>query len=338
MAATASNDVPLQMSQKHLSAPMAPETDTERSLWEDPSRRQRLAAMGFARSLMERLGIAAEQIRLLEQNARVMRALVLWSMEFPLNIRWYQRKIWLPRLHFYLSRWLSLVLGVATVGVMTWLGLFHEGTLTMSQLAVLAAGVFGVMQLFAAGTDPKARLGAFRKARADLKESMFTFAEVWQGRPDIVDVSAGAASFSADFMTALYQEIRTGRKIVRSERDAFFDTFKSATEILGTTTSILDAVRGRSTELSASISASEAPQAARETAVASRIQQLRDKLAEATAQQEALEDQKRRLQERKVANGDLADLQAKIDAAETDRFKAQRLLDAAVKSDVSHSF
>src|SRR3569623_586661 len=102
MAATASNDVPLQMSQKLLRAPMAPETDTERSLWEDPSRRQRLAAMGFARSLMERLGIAAEQIRLLEQNARVMRALVLWSMEFPLNIRWYHRKIWLPRLFFFL--------------------------------------------------------------------------------------------------------------------------------------------------------------------------------------------------------------------------------------------
>ncbi len=68
-----------------------------------------------------------------------------------------------------------------------------------------------------------------------------------------------------------------------------------------------------------------------------RIQDLRNKLDDATAAKEALQDQLRRMQAVNPPDAaKIAAVQAKVDDAETDRFKTQRLLDLAVKSDVAH--
>jgi hypothetical protein len=312
------------------------ESDAEAAVWQDLSRRKLAEGERLGRVLLFRLGIEKDVRAALAENERFMRALARWAIEFPLNIQWYDQAIPRQQRVFGLSRGLSLGLGLATIVGTTVLVLLNQGVNT-SQFGVLIAGIFGVMQLLAAGSDPKAQLGGFRKARADLKESMFTFQETWRGRVVITDAADPDKGLpSPDFMTALYQEIRTGRKIAREERDTFFGTFKSPTEILGVASSAVDVLRSRRTELVGAIKDAGAGEVAHDAAVAARIQDLRNKLNEANALKAALEDKKRRLEIGVAAKSQLDDVQAKIEEAETDRFKTQKLLDLAVKSDVAN--
>jgi hypothetical protein len=312
----------------------APGAQTTADVWEDDSRRKTADGEALGLQLLDRLEVAKADIPALRANAPFKRALTRWGVEFD-AIRWYDTEIPKQQWRLTASRWLSLGLGLATIGGTTALAMLQK-VIGVSQFGLLVAGIFGVMQLFAAGGDPKARLGAFRKARADLKESMFTFEQTWVGHV-VERNAAGVPQPTADFMTALYQEIRTARKIARDERDAFFATFKSPTEILGAATSTLDALRGRRADLTAAVKDAATPETSREAAIATRIQDLRNKLADATAAKEALEDKKKRLVAAKVPQAQLDDLQAKIEDAETDRFRTQRLLDLAVKSDVAHA-
>src|SRR6266498_1468448 len=172
----------------------------EQVVWDDPSRRQRAEAVELGRVLLRRIG-AEGFIVALETDERFKRAIALWGIEFPLNIRWYTTAIPAQERALRWSRRISLALGVVTLAG------------TTAQVGVLAAGIFGVMQSLAAGSDPKSRLGGFRKARADLKEAMFTFQENWRGRSIILAGSEAKPEPEPEFMTALYQEIRSGRKI-----------------------------------------------------------------------------------------------------------------------------
>jgi hypothetical protein len=305
-------------------------------IWDDPSRRKLEDARLRGRSLLRRLKVQPDDLAVLEKDERFMRALCLWAIEFPLNIEWYEKKIPRERRYFMASRVAATVFGVATIGVTAALVLMNK-ELLVSQLGVLATGIFGVPKVLAAGGDPKTRLGGFQKARADLRESMFTFHQSWEGRPLVIDGGDSKSRIPApDFMTAIYQEIRTGRKIARDERDTFFGTFNSATEILGAASTTVDAVRSRRTEVAAALKDANAAEVTHDAAVAARIQDLRNKLGDATALKEALEDKKQRLQARHVDQRQIDDVDAKIDEAETDRFKTQRLLDLAVKGDVAH--
>jgi hypothetical protein len=299
------------------------------------TRRQKKQASELGHLLLKEIGVDGKLVPNLEKSDRFKRALTLWAMEFPLNIQWYETEIPKQQEAFDTFRHVSIVLGVATlVGSVALV--FVNKAVTAAQLSVLVAGIFGVMQILAAAGDPKARLGGFRKARADLNESMFTFQESWRGRSIIAEGSEADPQPSPDFLTALYQEIRAGRKISREERDTFFATFKSGTEILGAASTALEAVRGRGTALASAMKEMESPEITRETAVATRIQELRNKLADATAQKEALLAKLKRLTDANADAKAIAEVQGKIDDAETDRFKTQLLLDLAVKSDVAH--
>jgi hypothetical protein len=261
--------------------------------------------------------------------------LIRWAIEFPLNIKWYDAQIPRQQRYYNWSRNLAIVISAAMILGTTALVLLKENV-TVSQLGVLVAGIFGVLQMIAAGSDPKARLGGFRKARADLKESMFTFLESWTNR---ATESQGAQGLrpTPDFVTALLQEIRSGRKIARDERDTYFGTYKSATEILGSANTALDALKTRRTDLAGVLKDASAVETSREQAVSARIQDLRNKLAEATAQRQAFENKLTRLTNSHAPQTQLAELQGKIEDAETERFRIQTLLDLAVKSDVAHS-
>jgi hypothetical protein len=312
------------------------QAEFDRLVWEDPSRRQEHEAAGLGRVLLRRIGVGDPLVEKLLEDSRFKRAITLWAMEFPLNIQWYNQEIPKHQKAFTRSRYASMVFGIGMVGLLVAL-IFRNGAVGTAQFGVVVTAIFGVLQILAAGSDPKARLGAFRKARADLKEAMFTFQENWRDRSIVLEGSEADPKPSPDFMTAIYQDIRAGRKIARDERDAFFDTFKSANEILGAASTSLDAIRARRGDLVSARTEAGAADAAHATAVAARIQDLRNKLADATAQQDALADKKRRLLAAKADDKAIADVQAKIDDAETDRFKTQRLLDLTVKSDVAHS-
>ncbi len=307
----------------------------EQVVWDDPSRRQRAEAVELGRVLLRRIG-AEGFIVALETDERFKRAIALWGIEFPLNIRWYTTAIPAQERALRWSRRISLALGVVTLAGTTAL-VFLNQAVTTAQVGVLAAGIFGVMQILAAGSDPKSRLGGFRKARADLKEAMFTFQENWRGRSIILAGSEAKPEPEPEFMTALYQEIRSGRKIAREERDTYFATFKSATEILGVANTAIEAVRGRRAEVSGALKEASAAETTHAAAMAARIQDLRNKLADAIALKDALQDKKRRLEEANADPKVIGEVQTKIDDAETDRFRTQRSLDLAVKSDVAHS-
>jgi len=303
-------------------------------VWDDESRRQHDEGLRAGRELLTHLGVGdvGDQDRLLAIPG-FERLLVRWAIEFPCNVEWYDKKIPVQQLYYDISRVLATVLGVAIVVGTTAL-VFWKKDVTTAQVGVLAAGIFGVLQIVAAGGDPKARLGGFRKARADLKEAMFTFAETWAER--VLD-PAGPTRPTPDFVMALLQEIRAGRKISRDERETFFGTFKSPTEILGAANAAVEAVRGRRAELAATSKDAKATEASQEQAALTRIKELRGKLAEATAQKEALEDKKVRLKARQAATAALEGLQSQIEDVETECFKTRRLLALAANGDAAPS-
>jgi hypothetical protein len=315
----------------------------ESGIWDDASRRTTAAGKKLARELLGRLEVSSQDADALLKSESFDCVVTRWGIEFN-AIEWYDRAIKTEQGWFTASRYISVAVGLLTVAGTVYLAIKHPN-IGVAQFGVLVAGGLAVLQILAASGDPKARLGTFRKARADLKESLFTFVETWKGR--VTEGSApGKPQPSPDFVTALLQEVRTARKVARCERDEYFATFKSPGEIATAAGQALDVVRGRQGELAAARSAAAAPQVARETAMNNQIQDLRGKLNDARAQKEALEDRLKRLQALPAPADDagktafkakLADLQAKLDDAETDRFKAQALLDLAVKSDVAHA-
>ncbi len=64
------------------------------------------------------------------------------------------------------------------------------------------------------------------KARSALKNRLFAFEDVWQGR-----VLDSAGQVNGDFRAGLAVEIRAAHDILDQERQDYFDTFKSSGEI-----------------------------------------------------------------------------------------------------------
>ena len=313
-----------------------PPAEIELSVWDQESRRTREEGIQNAEKLLQELDVLHADAKKLMEDKNFRRLIIRWAIEFPLNINWYNQEIPKQEKSFNRSRHFAIALSAVTILGTTALVIFKKNV-SVAEFGVLIAGIFGVLQTMAAAGDPKARLGGFRKARADLKESMFTFVERWAGKVvDTQNKEPNTIKSIPDFMTALLDEIRTGRKISRDERDTYFGTFKSSTEILSAANTALDYLKNKRSDLTAAISAAGATTAAAEQALSSRIQTLRIGLAEATAQRDSLVNKKERLQKDNPADPKLKELQNTIEDAETLRFKAQALLDMAIKSDIVH--
>jgi hypothetical protein len=307
----------------------------EDGVWDDASRRTSADGEMLARQLLKRLGLTDEDATTLMANKPFRRAVTRWGIEY-VAIQWYDTAITREQRWFRAWRWGALGIAVGTV-VGTVIYAINHPAVGFAQFGILAAGGLAVMQIFVVSGDPKARLGTFRKARADLKESLYTFVETWAGRAT-ERTPTGDLQPSADFMTALLQEIRTARKVARCEREQYFATFSGPAEIASAAGQALDVVRGRQGDYTNALSTVSAPALNREQAVSSRIQDLRDRLDEATAEKQALQDEMNRLKASTppADAAKLANAQDKINEAETNRVKAQALLDLAVKSDVAH--
>lgn len=100
---------------------------------------------------------------------------------------------------------------------------------TIAQISLFGTLFYGLLKALAAGTNLKKELTAFWQARSDLKEALFTFAHSWRGR-----LRTPLDLCSPDFNTALYEEMRNARLVVRTERTAFFEAFSAPEEILPT--------------------------------------------------------------------------------------------------------
>jgi hypothetical protein len=169
-----------------------------------------------------------------ELTRDVERLLVRYYDAYDLNIRWYDEKIaeleqkQLAAVEHMKSLGLgALTLIVAATAIAILIGA-GSGVIG-AQLGFMIAGLIAALQIAGTGKDYKAQRGAFWKARAALKTRLYAFEDLWGGK-----VCDAQQKPKPDFATALALEIRAAHDIVELERQEYFDTFKSAADVVTT--------------------------------------------------------------------------------------------------------
>lgn len=175
------------------------------------------------------LGDGAEAARRELRNLLVQHA-----SDSPQNVLWYQKAMVGVQNRM---RWFRFaVVGVSLAILVPFGTIAFEGQAevtvdtmptSIAQISLFGTLFYGLLKALAAGTNLKKELTAFWQARSDLKEALFTFVHSWRGRLRTVADLTGQ-----DFSTALYEELRNARTVVRTERTAFFEAFTSPEDIL----------------------------------------------------------------------------------------------------------
>lgn len=193
--------------------------------------------------LLTRLGITGDAAAKLGESER--RLLTKYCIEVPLNIAWYD--VAKKRVEKKLQRVYVLVVFCVLVAVLVLAGLaWVKDELVSAQVGTLVLAFGVVLQVLSGGADTKAQLGAFWRASSDLKEGLFTFLHSWQGRAIDAEGRLGA-----EFEVALWQELSNARRVCREEREAYFATYRSPTEIANLVTQPLSDLRMRLSEVGA---------------------------------------------------------------------------------------
>jgi hypothetical protein len=231
--------------------------------------------------LLERLkvqGVAKDS----EDHALIHR----FCMEISVNIAWYARK--LRRERSWQAFWsvAAVILGIAILALIIAPTLAFAPTardqgsqaIIAAQVGILGADALGTLQMLSSVVDVKARVGAFWKASADLKELLFTFEARWRGR-----ALDGGSKLTDDFKTAVVEAVQQARRIAREERDTFFGSYRSPTEVLSTVGSVLDVVRGRRQELATVQREALAARTSMQDAFDSGVRALRERVLDARA-------------------------------------------------------
>ena len=314
--------------------------DKPRALQQIGKYRSRQVAESEVDTLLARLELDPQQWASLKDNPELNHLLVRYCMDFPLNIAWYENATRSMLLRQRVGVLLVLGIGIlallliAAPTLLPTLGgrAIVDQTTPAAQIAVLTASFFGILHTVAAATDLKARIGGFWKAGSDLKEALFTFEENWRKKSLIFD-----GAVSADFITALYQELRFARKVGREERTTYFNTFKSPTDLVTVATSALDVVRGRRQELLSLQREETAGQRNKDEAATKRVGDLRDKLIEAKANLAAVQAKLEELKKLAKAGGiDASQVSAAeiaVANAKAEQVKTQSHLEMMVRSD-----
>jgi ABC-type multidrug transport system fused ATPase/permease subunit len=193
--------------------------------------------------LFARLGVGEAQAGRLDDDLR--RLLMKYCMEVPGNIAWYEAARGRVEREFRAARALVIAIALITALVLAGMVVVNSQVVT-AQVGALVVAVLFMLQVLAASVDKKAQIGAFWRASADLKEALYTFEHTWQGK-----VCGADGAVAADFEMALWQEVRNARRIAREERDAYFATFRSPTEILSVATMSIEGLRARGAEAAA---------------------------------------------------------------------------------------
>jgi hypothetical protein len=201
------------------------------------SERARVDALADARTLLARLEPEGDVASVREHPL-----LVRYAMDVPLNIAWYERAKLRASVRQGWSMIGVLCFGLCAMGATAIPTLWKpsdatEASITTAQIAIFVAMAYGVLQVIASLTDQKQKIAGFAKASADLKEGLFTFEETWRGKPLLCD-----GELEPGFASALLQEIANARRITREERDAYFASRPSTTEVAGVLGTAIDAV------------------------------------------------------------------------------------------------
>jgi hypothetical protein len=235
--------------------------------------------------LLDRLELAPDDRRAAEHCPGLMRLLMRFALEVPLNITWYQRRLAQGLRIQRISVPVTIVAGVVALGLTGFLGANAspiDQKLNSTRVAVSVAVAFGVLQMVASALDYKARIGGFWRAMSDLKEVLFTFEETWRGKA-VMQASGGVPV--PEFVLAVYKELGLARKIAVDERTSYFATFRSPTDIIQAAASAVDVVRGKAQERTAAGKEWGAPA----DAVAAKLDDLRLALVSAKANKSAAE-------------------------------------------------
>lgn len=284
-----------------------------------------LAAPSSQDALAGALGEKALPLR------RELRALLVQhASDLILNAGWYQEKVrkMERRLRVFQVLALSCVLLiVALFGRLAMVApppdTVDASTTWIAQISLFGTLFFGVLKALAAGTNIKKQLTAFWEAGADLKEALFTFEHAWKGR-----ISTPAELYAPDFATALYEELRNARTVVRRERAAFFDAYASPEEILAVPGAFVSEASASAAGLAATRAATANERLAREAATAKDIADARRRLIDAKAKLGARE---KALEEAKAAGLDTTLYQGQIIDARAELEEASRSLRMKLK-------
>ncbi|MCA9540399.1 MAG: hypothetical protein KC620_15980 [Myxococcales bacterium] len=168
--------------------------------------------------------------------------LIRVAQEIVLNIAWYEREITdlRKRRRVWIALVVMLIVGAFTaLGVILFGGTDSDGA-PMAHFSALIAGIFGLLQLLAQLTDTSRRMAAFHKARARLKELLYSFETQWRGK------AFGDDGLAPEVEAAVGEMLRQGRAVVDEEQREFFDSLASPTSLLdgltGSTTRLKDEV------------------------------------------------------------------------------------------------
>lgn len=194
---------------------------------------------------------------------------------------------------------------------------------TIAQISLFGTLFFGMLKALAATGNTKRQLTAFWEAGADLKEALYTFEHAWKGRLTTVAELTGP-----DFTTALHEELRNARGVVRKERVAFFEAFAAPEDVFTLPTGVLSEAASASTDLAQARAAAARERASLQAATAQDIAETRKQLIEAKAKLAARE---MALAETKAAGLDTAAQQAAVIEARADVEEASRSLRLKLK-------
>jgi len=235
--------------------------------------RSEMAAVEARKVLLDRLRMDSTKI-----GPDTERLLLKYCIEVPLNIAWYERARRSAQTIMRAQRLCVVVIMLGGLGAVAWITTSQiDKQLVTAQIGTMLATLLFALQVLVTATDKKAQLGGFWRASADLKEGWYTFEQSWSGR---VPLERAAL---AEFETAVWQEIHNARKIARTEREAYFNTFKSAGELLTLASAGLDTVRSRGQQLAAQLKEDNAISGDARAAARKQLSDVRQKLMESKA-------------------------------------------------------
>jgi hypothetical protein len=223
-----------------------------------------------------------------EHDLELHRTLLQFCTAIPVNIAWYKRRLksetWRQRVYVGATAVIGLLviaLSIApTLKSAPTSAALGSQAIIAAQIAVLGAGAMAALQVLASVVDVKARIGAFWKASADLQEILFGFQEHWVRR---VTTTNGVTKVSDEFRVALGEAIRQARRVSREERDTFFGSFRSPTDVAASVSASLDLVRGKRQDLVTLQQAAATARSASDDAFAAKLQVLHETVLDTRA-------------------------------------------------------
>lgn len=264
----------------------------------------------------------------LDANDKDARRLLLrYATDVPLNILWYKRALRSRQTQRATWAVLTTIVGLVTIALPL-LALRHHGPQVPTDAAAVAAQLSLIATALGSGwkflgnlNDTKQRIGIFWKAFADLQEKLLTFEDLWHGK------TCEGDKLTEVFLADVRRSLVEARAVARTEREAFFGTYKTPDEIL-------QAAKTASTEVIA----------ARDTLVhaqAAVVPRTREEMEKAVKEKAAAEEVRGKILDQAAIPDSRLDAEAQkavVDAArvayrtaKTERLEAQARLDSLTK-------